>query len=309
MLKKTKIGIVVLNWKRKDDTLECLHSLSKINVDNLDFEIVVIDNNSNDGSVEAFQKFKSSQKIKITIIENKSNLGFAGGNNIGIDYLLKNNFEFVLTLNNDTYVDKNFVKNLVICANKNPKAGAIVSKIYFAKGYEFHKDRYKKEDLGNVLWSAGGIFDWDNIYGSNRGVDEIDKNQYEKVEETNFATGACTLYRAKALKEVGLFNEKYFLYLEDVELSMRLKQKGWTILYCPTSKIWHKVSQSSKIGGELNDYFLTRNRLEFGFKYAKTRTKIALFRESLRFLINGRKWQKVGVKDFYLRKFYKGSWE
>jgi len=307
-MKKNKVGVVVLNWKRKNDTLECIDSLFKVDVDDILLTVVIVDNNSSDGSVEAFNKIKSPKNINLKIIENKSNLGFAGGNNVGIKYLLKNNFDYILTLNNDTYVDKKFVVNLVQCAEKHLNSGAVVSKIYFAKGFEFHKNRYKKQDLGNVIWFAGGLIDWDNIYGSNRGVDEIDKKQYDKIEETDFATGACTLYRAKALKQVGLFNEKYFLYLEDVELSIRLKQSNWNVLYCPSSKIWHKVSQSSKIGGELNDYFLTRNRLAFGIKYAKFRTKMALLKESVKFLLNGRKWQKIGVKDFYLNKFYKGSW-
>lgn len=305
----TKVGIVVLNWKRKNDTLECLKSLYGINTQNLNVEIVIVDNASDDGSMQAFEKLKSTDNLKITIIENDTNLGFAGGNNIGINYAINNNFDYVLTLNNDTYVHKDFLVNLVECALKNKKAGVVVSKIYFAKGFEFHKDRYKKQDLGKVIWSAGGKFDWDNIYGSNRGVDEIDIGQFDKVVDTDFATGACSLFNIQALKKIGAFNEKYFLYLEDVDLSYRLAKNGWQVLYCPSSVIWHKVSQSSKIGGELNDYFLTRNRLFFGMKYAKLRTKIALIRESVRFLINGRKWQKIGVLDFYLNKYYKGSWK
>ena len=146
------------------------------------------------------------------------------------------------------------------------------------------------------------------MYGTNRGVDEIDKGQYEKVEEIDFATGACFLARAKALRATGLFNEKYFMYLEDVELSQRMQAKKYKIVYVPKAKVWHKVAQSSGIGSDLNDYFISRNRLLFGFKYASLRTKVALIRESFKLFLYGRHWQAVGVRDFYVRKFGKGSW-
>ena len=151
--------------------------------------------------------------------------------------------------------------------------------------------------------------DWDNIYGSNHGVDEVDKGQFEKTRETDFATGACMLLRSEALKDIGLFDEKYFMYLEDADLSEKLKKKGWEVLYTSKTEIWHKVAQSSGIGSDLNDYFITRNRLLFGMRYAKCRTKLALVRESFKLLLTGRRWQKTGVRDFYLGRFRKGSWK
>ena len=112
-----------------------------------------------------------------------------------------------------------------------------------------------------------------------------------------------------ALKDVGFFNEDYFMYFEDVELSLRMKEKGWQVIYAPGGVIWHKVARSSGIGSDLNDYYTTRNRMLFGLKYSSVRTKIALIRESGRIIIGGRKWQKRGIKDFYLRRFGKGSWK
>jgi hypothetical protein len=115
--------------------------------------------------------------------------------------------------------------------------------------------------------------------------------------------------RSEALKNAGLFEEKYFMYLEDADLSQRLKRKGWEVLYTPKAEIWHKVAQSSGIGSDLNDYFITRNRLLFGMRYAALRTKFALIRESIRLLLTGRKWQKTGIRDFYLGRFGRGSWK
>jgi GT2 family glycosyltransferase len=288
-----------------------LESIKKLEVSGFELEIVVVDNASSDGSQKAVERtFKNITKKNVYCkqIYNKANLGFAAGNNVGMKYSLDSGADYLLVLNNDTEVDKNVVKKLLEVANKHTKAGAISPKIYFAKGFEFHK-KYKKQDLGKVIWYAGGDMDWNNIYGSNYGVDEMDKGQFEKTKETDFTTGACVLLNSKALKDVGLFDEKYFMYSEDADLSQRLKKNGWRVLYTPETHIWHKVAQSSGIGSDLNDYFITRNRLLFGVRYAKLRTKIALIRESFRFLATGRKWQKIGIRDFYLGRFGKGSWK
>ena len=307
-----KVSIIILNWNRKKDTVECLESIGKLQTSGFELEIVVVDNASSDGSQKAVEQiFKKITKKDMSCkqILNEANLGFAAGNNVGMKYALDSGADYLLVLNNDTEVDKGLVGKLLEVANKHPKAGAMSPKIYFAKGFEFHKSRYKSKDLGKVFWYAGGDMDWDNVYGSNYGVDEVDKGQYEKTRTTDFTTGACVLLKGKALKDVGLFDEKYFMYLEDADLSQRLKKKGWEVIYTPKTKIWHKVAQSSGIGSNLNDYFITRNRLLFGMRYAKCRTKFALVRESFKLLTIGRKWQKLGVRDFYLGRFGKGSWK
>ncbi len=301
-----KIFVVILNWNNYVDTLECIKSIDKLNAANFRLNIVVVDNASSDKSADKLSGLKYKN---IEMIKNKKNLGFAGGNNVGIRYSLKKNADWVLLLNNDTYVDPSFIGELYKYGEKESRVGVLSPKIYFAKGYEFHKKRYKKNDLGRVIWSAGGSIDWDNVYGKNRGVDEVDQGQYDEVCELDFASGACVFLRASALKEVGLFDEKYFMYFEDVDLCMRMRKFGWRILYVPTSVVWHKVSRSSGIGSALHDYFIMRNRLYFGLKYASLKAKYNLIEESLRVLFNGREWQKKGVLDFYLRRFGKGRWK
>ena len=98
------------------------------------------------------------------------------------------------------------------------------------------------------------------------------------------------------------------MYWEDADFCVRAKQSGWKVVYTPKTHLWHKVSSSSAIGSNLNDYFLTRNRIDFGLRYGKLRTKIALIRESVKLFFVGRPWQKIGVRDFYLRIGGKGSW-
>lgn len=299
------VFVVILNWNQPDLTIECLKSLARCKGKSYKVYPIVVDNGSSDETVGKLRKFD----VNLKILETGKNLGFSGGNNVGIKYAMDFGADYVLVLNNDTELHSNLITNLLKSMERGDDVGVVSPKMYFAKGYEFHEDRYKKSELGKVIWYAGGVLDWKNIYGTNRGVDEVDKGQYEKPKEIDFATGACMMVRAKALKEVGLFNEKYYLYMEDVELSERMKNREWKIMYEPKAILWHKVSQSSGIGSDLNDYFITRNRLLFGFKYAAFRTKLALVRESLRLFITGRHWQAVGVRDFYIRRFRKGSWQ
>ncbi len=307
------ISIVIVNWNRKKDTLDCLKSLLKIRRD-FKVEIIIVDNASNDDSVEQIRKFLNGRNFKTSgfsykLIINENNLGFSGGNNVGIKHALNHQADYVLLLNNDTYVDKDFLTNLVKVFQRYPKAGILSPKIYFAPGYEFKKDLYKISDFGSVIWYAGGDLDWDNVYGVNHGVDIVDSGQFGIIQDTDFATGACMLIKREVFERVGFLDEKYFMYFEDADLSLRVRRRGWRVLFVPQSRIWHKVSQSSGIGGALNDYFITRNRLLFGMRYAGFKTRLALFRESLRLLISGREWQKRGVVDFYFRKFGKGSWK
>ena len=304
---RVKVSIIIVNWNRKKDTLECLSALSKSALSGIEAQIIVIDNASTDGSIEAIKAF-DAKNFDLRLIKNPRNLGFAKPNNQGILAAKVWGADFVLLVNNDLLASPDLIEKLISIAKQYPRAGAISPKIYFSKGFEFHKDRYKKAEVGKVIWYAGGDIDWDNVIGSNHGVDDVDEGQYEKTLETDFATGACMLLRSEALKQVGAIDERYFMYLEDGDISVRLKKKGWGVLYTPKAHAWHKVAQSSGIGSELNDYFITRNRLYFGFKYAPIRAKVALIREGLRLLLSGRVWQKRGVRDFFLLRFGRGGW-
>lgn len=299
-----RIFVIILNFNGGDITLECLESIYKSNLGR-DFEmkVVVVDNGSTDGSPEKIRKKFS----KVVLIENQANLGFTGGSNEGASYALKSGADFVLLLNNDTIVHPSLVKNLLVPV-KNESVGGVVPKIYFEKGYEFHKDRYKESEKGKVIWYAGGKMDWSNLIGENIGVDELDHRQFDIRMETELATGCCFMIRASILSKIGLFDDRYFLYYEDADLSERIKKAGYKIMYEPSAVVWHKNAESTGgSGSELQDYYITRNRLLFGITYAGVRTKLALARESLNLLARGRRWQRRGVMDFYLRRFGRGS--
>lgn len=302
------IFIVVLNWNREADTIGCLESIEKLKKDGCRLTTVVVDNASKKESLQAIRRFIEGKK-KIHLLSNKENIGYTGGNNVGIKYALEKGADWVMVLNNDTVLDKNIINEFYKASQKNPKAGILSPKIYFAKGFEFHKKRYEKSVLGKVVWYAGGKVDWNNVCATNSGVDEVDKGQFAKEREIDFATGTCMFISSSVLKKVGMFNEKYFMYLEDVDFSQKVKHAGFKILFIPKAILWHKVAQSSGAGSYLNDYFITRNRMLFGFSYAKLRTRLALIRESLKLLAIGRKWQKLGIISFYFGSFGKGFWK
>ncbi len=299
-----RIAFITLHYKNLDDTLSLLKSLSKVEIPkNITMSVYVVDN---EGSKELRETV--STKFKETIlIETGDNLGFAGGNNLGLKKAITAGNEILVTINNDTIVDRDFLKQIINSPISDPTTGVVGGLIYFAPGFEFKK-HYQKEELGKVIWYAGGVFDQENVLGSNGHVDEVDEGQFDKIEETDFVTGALLITRADVLKKVGLFDDKYFMYLEDVDLSHRIRLAGYHILFDPKIQIWHKVAQSSGIGSSLNDYFITRNRLYFGFKYASFRTQFALFREAIRKLFTGSPAQKNAIRDFFTLKLGKGTY-
>lgn len=301
-----KIFIVIVNYNGEKDTVDCLESLEKINKKSFEIYTVIVDNNSKNPISISEKDFKN---LNLKIIFSKENLGFSGGNNLGINYALENEADYVLLLNNDTLVKVDFLQKLFEFAEGNKNAGLVVPKIYFAKGYEFHKDRYKNAELGKVFWYAGGRMDWKNVIGHHIGVDEVDTGQYEEVKETDFASGCCVLIKKEVFEKVGLLDEKYFLYYEDSDFSESAKRAGFEIYYLPTSVIWHKNAGSTGgSGSELQDYYITRNRLLFGNRFAPTRSKLALNREGISLIISGRKWQKKGARDYYIGKLGKSNY-
>jgi GT2 family glycosyltransferase len=305
MANKPKVAVIIVNWNGKDDTVECLKSLRRVSTFNYDLSIILVDNASTNDSVEVFNKITDPS---FRLVKSETNLGFAGGNNLGIKIALEEGADWILLLNNDTLADKNLIKELVKGAENYTSGGIFSPKIYFAPGFEFYKDKYPKYVSGKVIWSAGGKMDWDNVFGVNIGVDDVDRGQYDEAKEIDFATGACVLINKKVFEKIGLLSLDYFMYLEDTDFCHKAKLAGFKIYYLPQAYLWHRVGKSSGIGGDLNDYFISRNRLIFGFRYASLRTKFALFRESVKLLVTGRKWQKRGIIDFYLHKWGKGSW-
>lgn len=298
------VAVVTVNYNTAEDTKSFIESFEKLNTQGLTMQIIIVDN----GSKEIFTLPEKAKKESLTLIRSEENTGFSGGFNIGIKEALGKGVDYVLIVNNDTLMQRDMVLELLEVLNSKPEIGVTAPKIYFSKGHEFHKDRYKKEDLGKVFWFAGGYTDWNNVQSIHRGVDEVDHGQYDTVEKIAFASGCCMMFKREVLEKVGFFDDRYFLYYEDADLNERINRAGYDVYYVPTAVLTHvNAASSGGAGNVLQDYFITRNKMLFGMTYAPLRTKAALIRESIRLLRTGRPFQKKAIRDYYLRKFNKGT--
>lgn len=300
------VGIIIVNWNGKDDTLACLASIQKLSVVKCKLSIIVVDNGSTDGSADVIAK----KFPKVNIIQTNENLGFTGGNNIGIRRALDDGCDFIWLLNNDTVADHNALMPLVESCMPET-VGVVGSKIYFFPGHEFHEELYEKKDKGRVLWYAGGLVDWNNMYASHRGVDQIDTGQYETQGPTSFISGCSMLVKRSVFEKIGFLDDAFYLYYEDLDFCLRAKRAGFLLLYVPKSIIWHKNAGSTgKPGHQLHQYYLTRNRVLIGIRYASFRTKLALVKEGLKFFLSGSNIQKKAIRDAFMKRYGKRiEWE
>ncbi len=292
-----KLAIVTVNFDGQVDTFDLLNSLKKLDLIGYDVKTIVADNGSDDQSGENIAK----EFTEITFLQTGENLGFTGGFNRGLRFALAFGADYVLIINNDIIApDKNLVKELIKTIDSKESIGIVSPKILFAPGYEFQKENYDEKDQGKIIWYAGGYFDWDNIGSKHRGIDEKDRGQYDKIEESDIASGACLLIKKEVLERAGLFDDNLFAYFDDSDFYQKVRASGFKIYYDGKTHVFHKVSQTAGTGSPATDYYLTRNRLIFGMKYASFRTKFALFREAFKLLLFGRTMQRKGVWDFLL---------
>lgn len=236
------VYIIILNWNGYKDTYECLNSVFKINYNN--YKVILVDNDSCKN--EADELYKSFPQIEM--VKSQRNLGFSGGNNLGIKYAQKYNPDYFLLLNNDTIVEPDFLSHLQENISSNEVIGICVPKIIYYTNPQ-------------IVWYAGGYFS--KLRGSGFTIGEgKNRNLYTKNKFVTFATGCCLLIKAKIFDEVGLMDENYFLYNEDMDYCIRCSNAGYKILFVANSVIYHKVSKSTKRSNNLLPlYYVTRNRL------------------------------------------------
>lgn len=236
-----KVIVIVLNWNGKKNTFECLESLRHIDYKN--YNVIVVDNASTDGS----QKFLRENFSEITLIENERNLGFGGGLNVGIKEAIRRSADYVLCLNNDVVVDRNFLKEMV-------KVGELSTKIGGLCPIEYYYDQPKRINC------AGGIirFPMDKVFEHG----ELDRGQFNKVRETGLLSGPAMMLKLNALLDVGFFDISYFYGPEDKDIALRLIKNGYKLVFVPGAKVWHK--RRGATGGKiapLDLYFHVRNYL------------------------------------------------
>ena len=299
------VFISILHYNSNSDTINCLNSLLEAKTENIKLVTIVLDNGSKEKLKVREEDYK---EIGLEVMVQEVNLGFTGGHNLIWERVRDRDFDYLLLLNNDSLVGEDCIQELANACEEQ-KVGAVVPKIYFTKGCEFHTTRYTKDEKGRVFWFAGGYIDWANVESVHIGVDEVDHGQYDKVEDINFATGACLLIKKSVLLEIGLFDNRYFLYYEDADLGQKIIKNQKRLLYIPKAVVWHNNAGSSGSGSMLHDYYLTRNKILFGMKYAPVRTKAHLINNGLKLMFQGKKKKKIGARDYFLNKFGKGSYK
>ena len=236
--------VIVLNWNGYADTIECVKSC--LGLDYPSFHIVVVDNCSDDNS-ESILKMEFPQ---LAVLQTGKNLGYAGGNNVGIRYALDKKADYIWLLNNDTVVDPKALTELVKAAESEPAAGMAGSKILF----------YSEPTL---IHYAGGMVDADLGISEHIGIYQKDNHQFDALSETGYITGCSLLVKRSLIEAIGFMDEAYFLYFEESEWCLRAKKHGFRLLYVPGSLVYHKESASTRKVGGAATYYMTRNRLYF----------------------------------------------
>ncbi|MBI2600843.1 glycosyltransferase family 2 protein [Candidatus Daviesbacteria bacterium] len=278
-----RVGVIILNYKVKDLTISSLESVAKSTYK--DILIFVVDNASGDGLGKELESRKD-----VNFIQNTENLGYAGGNNVGIKKAIEEGVDYVFILNPDATVDKRAIEILVNKANAL-NADLLNPKIYFSNS--------------NKIWFAGKKFDKANVLGLHIGMDEEDHGQYSKDVESEDITGAALFVKAEVFKKIGYFDDRYFLYYEESDFGFRAKEAGFKIMYIPEAIVYHRNAQSTGLGSSLQDYYITRNRMLFASKFLSLRTQFALIREAIRNF--NKPVRRQAFVDFLLKKFGKGS--
>jgi GT2 family glycosyltransferase len=239
------LSVVIPNWNGKRFLEECIDSLKAQTFRN--FETILVDNGSTDGSA---QFIEDKYGAFVRTIRLAKNLGFTGGNNVGIRAAKG---EFIVLLNNDTWTDPRWLEELVKTTEVDPCIGMWGSKIYS------YDKRDQIEAVGELIYRDGLC--------RSKGQFEPDRGQYERMEEILFPPGCGAMYRKRVFDEVGLFDEDFFAYADDAEIGIRARLAGWKSLYVPRAILYHKNSGTGGQYSPFKAFYVERNRFWITLKY------------------------------------------
>jgi GT2 family glycosyltransferase len=243
--------VVIVNWNGRSDTLACLRSVARSRGVG---QVIVVDNDSVDGSVAAI----SREYPETCIVQSGSNIGFAAACNLGARlFVERTELPYLLLLNNDALLEPSTIERLMAALVGQPLLAAAAPKVYYGPP-------------GNdVLWYAGGHIDWKQGSCSHHGFQTRDTGRYDVERDVTFAPAAVLMLKRRAVTTLGLFDERYFMFEEDVDLAIRIAGIGQHIKYVPSAIAWHRVGQStSRRGDAFTWYHLVRNRLYTMSKHA-----------------------------------------
>ena len=245
------VAVIVLNWNGTDDTLECLRSLMQLDYPR--YEIVVVDNGSQPSPREQIkERFPS-----VTYLETGLNLGYAGGNNVGIRHALAEGHDYVFVLNNDTKVEPDVLRHGVAVAESDASIGVLGVKII------------AWEDPTR-LWVAYGEVTYRQGLVRLIGYFNLDDGAFDEQKDVEWVPGTAMLFRRRALETVGLFDEEFFAYHEDVDWCTAARKRGFRVVFAPGARIYHKGHRSSGGKGYVTprQYLAGRNMVLYVRKHA-----------------------------------------
>jgi GT2 family glycosyltransferase len=231
--------VIVVNWNRCGLLRACLLSLQAQTF--LDFELIVVDNGSTDGSLEVLREASFD---RIQTIENAENRGFCAANNQGIQTAQG---RFIALLNNDAEAEPRWLEQLLSAIENAPGVGMAASKILT------WEDRGVIDKAGHLIYPDG--------QNRGRGTGEPDRGQYDQLEETAWPDGCAALYRRELLDQIGGFDEDFFAYADDAELGLRARIAGWRCLYVPTAVVYHHTGSTLGRYSPERLFLIERNRI------------------------------------------------
>lgn len=235
------ISVIIVNYNGLRFLEPCLSSLANQSYNN--FEIILVENGSSDGSADFVRQHFS----RVILVETGKNLGFAGGMNAGIR-IAKG--EFILTLNNDTVVDPHLLEEIQKPMILDPKTGMCATKMQLSDG--------KINSTGICISRSGAAWD--------RGMNEPDTGQYDALEEVFGPCAGAALYRRSMLDTIGLFDEDFFLFMEDVDLAFRARLAGWKCTYVPAARLMHIHGGTAGFKSDMSIYYGSRNLIWYVVK-------------------------------------------
>jgi len=272
-----KVAAMVLNYNGKDITLESLGSLASMTYEN--FDLFAVDNGSSDGSWEAIE----SAHPEVEQIRVEENQGVAYGLNVGVKNLLARDYDYLLVLNNDIEAAPSMLTELVEVAESDPKIGCVGPKIFY------YWDR-------DTIWSAGGILRFRESVTKERGMNEIDRGQFEKTEEVDYINGCAILIPTQVFREVGLYDSTFHLACEDADWCMRMKRLGYKSVYSHKAVLFHMVSMSTGVYKPGRTFQTGRSTALFFRRYGTALQRMSFFF-----------WMALAVPAAFLRELPKGN--
>jgi len=241
------ISVIVVNWNRRDLLRACLLSLRRQQI-NQPFEVVVVDNGSNDGSADMVASEWGDDPL-VRIVLNRQNRGFCAANNQGF---ATSDTEFVALLNNDAEAEPGWLNALLSAFEHGPDIGMAASKILV------YEDPRRIDKVGHLIYPDG--------QNRGRGTGELDRGQYDRVEEVLWPDGCAAMYRRSMLDEIGGFDEDFFAYADDAELGLRARIAGWKCLYIPGAVVRHHRGSTLGLRSSRRLELIERNRVLLAVK-------------------------------------------